>query len=373
MRYTKIDAAIWADDKFISLSKLNPSGQALWFYLLTNPYSPSIPGLIHQGQMAMAEHLGWPVEAFAKAFAEVFAKGLAEANAEARVVWVPNALKFNPPGNPNIIKHWAYEFTHIPQCDLKDKALQALKDYVLSRETGDSKWIRAIDEYFGKALPKALAKPFGKPLPKPSPNTKANSKTKTKTNTSGSGLIKLAQPPPPKNELIDKETEIELEETYREENIFTGPKRPNNDFVSKETLEPPGCNRTGSPTIDDLPVMRSLTPEQQNRVRELVLSFSFRRYGTLPNLSLQVIQRAAEEFAVTIEAFGDEAFERWQTYFKEPPKGHLRDMAAWQIRIYLGLDAQKFQSAYKPLTGDQGGDRKKRLMEKLQELRRAEQ
>jgi hypothetical protein len=159
--YRKIDVRIWGDEKFRELSRMEPSGQALWIYLLTNPESHSIPGLFRSGEASIAESLCWDLKDFRKAFAEVFAKGLAEADWNARVVWIPNAIKYNRPENPNVVKSWAAHWDVIPECYLKQKALfQA----VLRMED--------FTEGFRKAFAEAFAEPLSKGLPNQITNNK---------------------------------------------------------------------------------------------------------------------------------------------------------------------------------------------------------
>jgi hypothetical protein len=96
-------------------------------FLLTGPQTSNIPGLFRAGEMALAEELGWSVEAFREAFGEVFRKGLAEADWKARVVWVPNAVKYNRPESPNVVKSWRYAWDEIPECSLKAQAHERLR------------------------------------------------------------------------------------------------------------------------------------------------------------------------------------------------------------------------------------------------------
>ena len=95
--YRKVEVSMWGDEKFRRLTPLPPSGQSLWFYLLTGPHTGIMPGISQIGRAALAENLGWTPDAFAKAFHEVFREGLAKGDWEARVIWLPNAIKHNPP------------------------------------------------------------------------------------------------------------------------------------------------------------------------------------------------------------------------------------------------------------------------------------
>lgn len=154
-RHKKIDVRMWGDEKFRSLSKSAPNGQTLWFYLLTGPHTTSIPGLFMAGEMALSEALGWPVKAFREAFQEVLSKGMAEADFEARVVWIPKAMLYNPPESPNVVKSWRIYWDEIPECPLKHKAYQHLK---------------AFTEGLGKGFGEGFKSTCSVNIARPSPN-----------------------------------------------------------------------------------------------------------------------------------------------------------------------------------------------------------
>jgi hypothetical protein len=128
-RYRKIDTRMWADAKFRALSSPLPSGKYLWIALLTGPHTTNLPGLFRIGEMAMAEELGWSLEGFRKGFGELLREGLAKADWSARVVWIPNAIKYNPPDNPNVVKSWRDSWDEVPECPLKAEAYEALKGF----------------------------------------------------------------------------------------------------------------------------------------------------------------------------------------------------------------------------------------------------
>ena len=158
-RYRKIEVKTWGDAKFRALSPIQPSGQALWLYLLTAPSTGPIPGLFRAGRAALAEDLGWAPEAFAEAFQEVLKQGMVKADFEARLVWIPNAIRHNPPASPNVVKSWRTEFDLLPECSLKAEAFSLLRAYVLE-----------MGEGFAKAFQEAFGKASRKPSPKTMPN-----------------------------------------------------------------------------------------------------------------------------------------------------------------------------------------------------------
>lgn len=153
--YRKVKITMWDDPKFRALSPLPPGGQSLFFYLLTGPFTGIIPGLYKAGRAAMAEELGWEVEAFDLALGEVLALGMAKVDLKARVFWLPNAVKHNPPASINVVKSWARAFELLPDCQLKYEAFDVLKAscYGVSEAIG-----MAFDKAF--TLPKDMPKPL---------------------------------------------------------------------------------------------------------------------------------------------------------------------------------------------------------------------
>lgn len=154
--YRKVKITMWDDPKFRALSALPPSGQSLFIYLLTSPFTGIIPGLFKAGRAAIAEELGWEVEAFDLALGEALALGMVKADMQARVFWLPNAAKHNPPASLNVVKSWVRAFELLPDCPLKWEARESLRAvcYGVSKSMGEA---------FDKALP--LPRDMPKPLP----------------------------------------------------------------------------------------------------------------------------------------------------------------------------------------------------------------
>lgn len=150
-RYRRIDIRMWGDEKFVALSKPQPCGQVLWFHLLAGEQTDIIPGLFRVGESAFAEQIGWSLKAFRESFREVSREGLAKADWQARLVWVPNAPKYNPPHNPNVVTSWREAWDELPECGLKTEVWWALKAYC-----------EGLSEAFGKAFRDACPKPLAK-------------------------------------------------------------------------------------------------------------------------------------------------------------------------------------------------------------------
>lgn len=160
--YRKVKITMWNDPSFRALSPLPPSGQSLFVYLLTGPFTGIIPGLFKAGRAALSEELGWDVEAFDLALGEALSLGMVKADTQARVFWLPNAAKHNPPTSVNVIKSWVRAFELLPECNLKYEALESLR--AASHGVSGSMGL-AFDKAFALANP--LAKDKAKPLPRP--------------------------------------------------------------------------------------------------------------------------------------------------------------------------------------------------------------
>ncbi len=148
--YRRISVRMYGDIRFMRLSPVLPSGQALWIYAITGPHTGPIPGVFVAGRAALAEALNWDAEPFAKAFREVLAEGLAEFDERTRLWFIPNAVRHNMPPNPNVVKSWRTTWLQLPECALRDRIYDHLSA-VLS-EVGES---------FGKAFEEGCGKGSG--------------------------------------------------------------------------------------------------------------------------------------------------------------------------------------------------------------------
>jgi len=126
-----------------------------------------LPGLSTIGEAALAEQLEWPLKGFRKAFQEVLSQGLVKADWKARVLWVPNTVRYNEPESPNVVRSWAKHFLEIPECALKTEALISLREYVKRMDSSDGNGRKkqeakdSFTEAFHEAFHEPLAKAFG--------------------------------------------------------------------------------------------------------------------------------------------------------------------------------------------------------------------
>lgn len=153
-RYRKVEQHIWSDQKFCALTPLQPSGQALWFYMLTGPATTAIPGLMKFSIPGCADDLGWSLEDFSKAFQEVLSLGMAKYDRKAKLLWLPKAVKYNKPASAHVVTSWHDQWELLPECDLKREAYDGLQSF-----------IDGLDETYVNAFAKAIRKPSLMALP----------------------------------------------------------------------------------------------------------------------------------------------------------------------------------------------------------------
>ncbi len=166
--YRKVTVRIWGDEKFCRLTPLASSGQALWLYLLTGQHTGPIPGVFIAGKAALAETLNWEFEDFLKAFREVIGEGLAEYDEKTRMWFIPNAIRHNTPGNPNVVKSWRSAWMQLPECDLRARIFE----HLLSELT-------EVSDAYAKAFQETCGKPFETASPKSSGNDSRNREQET--------------------------------------------------------------------------------------------------------------------------------------------------------------------------------------------------
>ena len=186
--YSPVQRRIWNDAGFRKLSRPAPNARDLFLYLLTTPHATQVPGLISLGEAAMAEDLGWPAAGLRKALAEVEAAGMVKVDRDARLLWLPNGLRHNPPRSPDNVKGWAKQWRMLPECALLAEAAQAMMTAFVAR---------------GPAFASAFARVSGLPLPEATPDPKPAAEPDPMVGP------KPAPPPPPTPAHQDQDQEQE--------------------------------------------------------------------------------------------------------------------------------------------------------------------
>lgn len=150
--YSLVSRRIWTDARFRALSRPQPNARDLFLYLLTTPHATNIPGLLAVSEETIAADLKWLLAGTKKALAELEAAGMAKLDREAGLLWVPNAIRHNPPRSPDNVKSWRKVWQLLPECALLTEAAEAMMHHFAAR---------------GGAFPAAFSSVSGLPMPEP--------------------------------------------------------------------------------------------------------------------------------------------------------------------------------------------------------------
>jgi hypothetical protein len=152
-RHRKIDPKVWGDAVFRNLS---PDEKLLWLFLLTGPHYGVFPGLFELSSAVVAEKIGCSVESAEATLAKLeTAKKtglpMLQRDKEARVMFLPAAMRYNQPESPNVALAWARSTHEIPECQLVTEALNAAAAF-----------LQSVGEAYADAFRRGLAAPLTK-------------------------------------------------------------------------------------------------------------------------------------------------------------------------------------------------------------------
>jgi len=190
--YRKVYTRMSSDEKYCRLTRPQPCGMSLWHEMLFGEQTDIVPGLFKISEEAFAAQLHWSLKGFRKAFDELLQEGMVKADWQARLVWVPNALKYNLPFNPNVVKSWGVAWEKLPDCELKAEAFLRIRqeiEVMAEHLPKGEAFLEAFDltcrKPFAKSLPKPFAKDSPKDLPKDSGTPSGNQETGDRNQESG--------------------------------------------------------------------------------------------------------------------------------------------------------------------------------------------
>lgn len=148
--FSQVQRRIWTDKRFRALSKPDPNARDLFLYLLTTPRATTIPGLLILGETSLAEELEWPVKGVQRCLAELETAGMVKVDRVARLLWLPNALKHNPPRSSKNVAGWKKHWRLLPECGLLTEATAVFESSL--RQRGSS-FLRAFLGVLGVEVP----------------------------------------------------------------------------------------------------------------------------------------------------------------------------------------------------------------------------
>lgn len=158
-RYRRVSTRMHNDDRYQRLSRPKPNGQSLWAYLIYGPRTVIMPGLLPVALETIAVDLRWSIAATRRVWEEIACQGMAKADWRAPLIWLPNALKHNPPQSTNVVRAWRRSYNDdLPPCDLKHEAGRHAEAFLQAfDETKDQAFVKAFIEGSTKELAGALA------------------------------------------------------------------------------------------------------------------------------------------------------------------------------------------------------------------------
>lgn len=143
-RYSRVNARVWNDDKVRALSI---EAKLLWFRLLVPTERTRVPGLFQAWPDAIKISTGVKGIAFDRAWREIADAFSVLIDEEWGLIYIQNAVKHDPPRNPNMVKGWVVALDDLPECELKVQAIRELKQF--AEELGES-FAKPLTELLGK-------------------------------------------------------------------------------------------------------------------------------------------------------------------------------------------------------------------------------
>lgn len=202
LRYGIVSRRIWRDEWFRTLT--GPARE-LWFYLLTSPHAAGIPGVLVVWKDAIAFDLRWRVAELDGAWSALEPDGedpKVFADWSTGLVWLPRAVRHDPPAGPNHVRAFARRWGELPDCDLRETA-----------RIGVASELNRINPAFGQLfldgsptgsrvrarVRHTRADPDPNPDPNPNPGVRAGAHAHTRAREGSAPPPAPAPPAPPEN------------------------------------------------------------------------------------------------------------------------------------------------------------------------------
>lgn len=151
MAYRIVVPGFWDDDK---LANAAPATRLLALFLITGRPATVLPGLVNLGIGGLSEAVRMTRKQTAAALADLVKIGFAEVDEVARLIRIPNALKYQASANPNVWRGW---FRRL--CAFPDSVLTKTHREAFAACLPDTEWGRLLQqEFFGSE--NIATKPF---------------------------------------------------------------------------------------------------------------------------------------------------------------------------------------------------------------------
>lgn len=137
-RYQPVLVKVWTGESFAAVSE---RARLLFLFLLTCPQTTLLCGVVVASVGTIAHALRWSESEVREHMAELAADGTVAFD-EAGVVWLPNALTYNPPDNPSIVTGWRNFWGLVPACPLKVSVWDRLHAFCAGKGAA---WLAAFE------------------------------------------------------------------------------------------------------------------------------------------------------------------------------------------------------------------------------------
>ena len=216
-----------SDEKVRALS---PHGKLLWFALLTHKHGSMVPGFVPVSVAVLAEDTDLSPKRVQREIDRMREAKMLRYDEAARLFWLPKAIHYNEPENPNVVKGWARQWANLPDSGLLQAAAETLMKVICERQT-DSKnpenWTHSVDAFADASGTRP--EPFRNPPPSPSPSPRSPKPPRGAPTATASG----GKPKPPMED-------------------YTPPWRAEFDAEKKRRID-----AGEEPTLEDLDELRS--------------------------------------------------------------------------------------------------------------------
>lgn len=158
--YRPVHTRLWYDESF---SQLSPSDKLVAIYILTNPSTNGL-GFYCFSLGECAECVGHSPDTVLNNVRRVCDSLSWAYDEQARVMLIPNWIKYHPQGSPKVWKGWLSALDEMPQTKLWPRFIECMKEHAPDIEIPNR---YAIDTLSDKGKVKVKVKVKGKKPPKP--------------------------------------------------------------------------------------------------------------------------------------------------------------------------------------------------------------
>lgn len=144
MPFANIPPSLWDEAEFVRLTE---KGQLLLLYLVTGPEAQgaAVPGLLVTSVGALADGRRQSTLDVHDTLAELAQEGWVEHDGPNRLIRVPRAPGWSPPGSTNVVRGWWRRWLTLPASALRARQLEPLREVIVGRR----EWTAVWHETFG--------------------------------------------------------------------------------------------------------------------------------------------------------------------------------------------------------------------------------